>query len=232
VIHGYTPANEPWELWQHLERGTEAYRALKAERCGVFAQLLDPGWIAVPVPAVALDPLKFRDEKRYTDRLKEAKATSELNSELARDLTLLQEENAKLKSHVKELMSETHMITKLAADRTKSVTQLEQENAKLKSELKDLAHSLSQPDAVVIGDLETELKRCDAEPVPAPEPASHEPFSCGGCRWYSDSNSETGLCCRHAPAHDGFPRVAVKGWCGDFTGNGTGTTTASGGTIQ
>jgi phytoene dehydrogenase-like protein len=42
VIHGYTPANEPWELWQHLERGTEDYRALKAERCGVFAHLLDP----------------------------------------------------------------------------------------------------------------------------------------------------------------------------------------------
>ena len=42
VLHGYTPANEPWELWQHLERGTPAYRALKAERCTVFAHMLDP----------------------------------------------------------------------------------------------------------------------------------------------------------------------------------------------
>ncbi|MFN9530144.1 MAG: phytoene desaturase family protein [Cyanobacteriota bacterium] len=42
VVHGYTPANEPWELWQHLERGTPAYQALKAERCAVFGQLLNP----------------------------------------------------------------------------------------------------------------------------------------------------------------------------------------------
>ncbi|MFN9630457.1 MAG: phytoene desaturase family protein, partial [Cyanobacteriota bacterium] len=42
VLHGYTPANEPWELWRDLERGTAAYRALKAERCAVFAHLLDP----------------------------------------------------------------------------------------------------------------------------------------------------------------------------------------------
>jgi phytoene dehydrogenase-like protein len=42
VVHGYTPANEPWEVWRDQRRGTAAYRALKAERCGVFAQLLDP----------------------------------------------------------------------------------------------------------------------------------------------------------------------------------------------
>ena len=28
----------------------------------------------VPIPEVAIDPLKFRDEKRYSDRLKEARA--------------------------------------------------------------------------------------------------------------------------------------------------------------
>jgi hypothetical protein len=115
------------------------------------------------------------DAHGYRRCLVEAKATSELNSELARDLTLLQQENAQLKSRVEELVGETHVIGKLAADRTKSVTQLEQENAQLKSEVKDLAHSLSQPDVVVIGDLEGELKRCDAEPTPAPEPASPEP---------------------------------------------------------
>ncbi len=42
VLHGYTPANEPWELWQHLEQGSEAYQALKAERCGIFHSVLDP----------------------------------------------------------------------------------------------------------------------------------------------------------------------------------------------
>ena len=30
-------------------------------------------WLDVPLPEVAADPLKFRDEKRYTDRLKDAR---------------------------------------------------------------------------------------------------------------------------------------------------------------
>jgi phytoene dehydrogenase-like protein len=42
VLHGYTPANEPWELWQALERGSPAYEALKAERCGLFHIIFDP----------------------------------------------------------------------------------------------------------------------------------------------------------------------------------------------
>jgi len=47
VLHGYTPANEPWELWQHLERGSEAYERLKQERCGLFHHVFDgvlPDW--------------------------------------------------------------------------------------------------------------------------------------------------------------------------------------------
>ena len=37
--------------------------------------MFDEGtWIDVPLPEVAADPLKFRDEKRYVDRLKEARA--------------------------------------------------------------------------------------------------------------------------------------------------------------
>ena len=40
VLHGYTPANEPWELWRDLEPGSTAYNALKAERCAVFHQVL------------------------------------------------------------------------------------------------------------------------------------------------------------------------------------------------
>ena len=42
-------------------------------------QLFDKGeFTAVPAPEVPLDPLKFRDGKRYTDRLKEAKARTEM----------------------------------------------------------------------------------------------------------------------------------------------------------
>ncbi|GJD85119.1 acetyl-CoA carboxylase, carboxyltransferase subunit beta [Methylobacterium haplocladii] len=37
--------------------------------------MFDEGtWIDVPLPEVATDPLKFRDEKKYVDRLKEARA--------------------------------------------------------------------------------------------------------------------------------------------------------------
>jgi phytoene dehydrogenase-like protein len=42
VLHGYTPANEPWELWRDLEPGSAAYQALKAERCGLFHQVIAP----------------------------------------------------------------------------------------------------------------------------------------------------------------------------------------------
>ena len=42
VLHGYTPANEPWDLWRDLEQGSPAYAALKAERCSLFHQVLDP----------------------------------------------------------------------------------------------------------------------------------------------------------------------------------------------
>lgn len=43
-----------------------------------LAHLFDDGhYKLVPVPQVAVDPLKFRDSKRYVDRLKEARAKSE-----------------------------------------------------------------------------------------------------------------------------------------------------------
>ena len=42
LLHGYTPANEPWQIWQGLERGSAAYRTLKAERCALFGQVLEP----------------------------------------------------------------------------------------------------------------------------------------------------------------------------------------------
>ncbi|HEY7807354.1 MAG TPA: acetyl-CoA carboxylase, carboxyltransferase subunit beta [Croceibacterium sp.] len=42
-------------------------------------QLLDPGYELLPEPEVREDPLKFRDSKRYTDRLKAARASNPHN---------------------------------------------------------------------------------------------------------------------------------------------------------
>jgi acetyl-CoA carboxylase carboxyl transferase subunit beta len=43
-----------------------------------FAQILDPGFTLLPTPKAPEDPLKFRDSKRYTDRIKAARlATNE-----------------------------------------------------------------------------------------------------------------------------------------------------------
>src|SRR5262245_14204160 len=36
-------------------------------------------WLDIAVPAVPADPLKFRDERRYTDRLKDARTKTGLN---------------------------------------------------------------------------------------------------------------------------------------------------------
>jgi acetyl-CoA carboxylase carboxyl transferase subunit beta len=51
-------------------------------RMGAVARLKsmfdDQSWEDIPVPEVAVDPLKFRDERRYTDRLKDARAKTEL----------------------------------------------------------------------------------------------------------------------------------------------------------
>ena len=48
---------------------------LKMGAAARLKMMFDEGtWIDVPLPEVAADPLKFRDEKRYVDRLKEARA--------------------------------------------------------------------------------------------------------------------------------------------------------------
>ena len=41
VLHAYTPANEPWELWQGLERESPEYQQLRTERCQVFWDVLE-----------------------------------------------------------------------------------------------------------------------------------------------------------------------------------------------
>jgi len=41
-----------------------------------LAQLMDPGFVLLPAPVVREDPLKFRDSKRYSDRMKAARAAN------------------------------------------------------------------------------------------------------------------------------------------------------------
>lgn len=41
-----------------------------------LAQILDPGYSLLPAPVVTEDPLRFKDTKRYTDRLKTARANN------------------------------------------------------------------------------------------------------------------------------------------------------------
>ena len=41
VLHAYTPASEPWELWAGLERDSDAYQKMKQERCAVFWRVLE-----------------------------------------------------------------------------------------------------------------------------------------------------------------------------------------------
>ncbi|MEO1794870.1 MAG: acetyl-CoA carboxylase carboxyl transferase subunit beta, partial [Pseudomonadota bacterium] len=43
------------------------------------ATLDDGAYAPISLPAVPSDPLKFRDERRYVDRLKDAKAKTELS---------------------------------------------------------------------------------------------------------------------------------------------------------
>jgi acetyl-CoA carboxylase carboxyl transferase subunit beta len=45
-----------------------------------LAYFFDDGeWETIPLPDVPVDPLKFRDERRYTDRLRDARAKTGLN---------------------------------------------------------------------------------------------------------------------------------------------------------
>lgn len=40
-LHGYTPASEPWSIWKEQQPDSDAYHALKHERCAVFHQVLE-----------------------------------------------------------------------------------------------------------------------------------------------------------------------------------------------
>ena len=41
ALHAYLPATEPYELWANLDRSSDAYRTLKAERSQIFWQALE-----------------------------------------------------------------------------------------------------------------------------------------------------------------------------------------------
>jgi len=63
VLHGYTPANEPWALWQGLERGSSAYERQKRERCALFHPVLErvlPDWSSRAVLELQGTPLTHR----------------------------------------------------------------------------------------------------------------------------------------------------------------------------
>ena len=67
VFHKEVEAN----LW--VIPGSEHH--LKVSAAHRLKMTFDQGtWLDVPLPEVATDPLKFRDEKRYADRLKDARA--------------------------------------------------------------------------------------------------------------------------------------------------------------
>ena len=40
VLHGYTPANEPWEIWQNIDHRSKEYRDIKEARCSIFINAL------------------------------------------------------------------------------------------------------------------------------------------------------------------------------------------------
>src|SRR5437868_9660140 len=58
---------------------TSNYHMRMGARARLKAMFDGETWMDVGVPAVATDPLKFRDERRYTDRLKDARTKTGLN---------------------------------------------------------------------------------------------------------------------------------------------------------
>jgi phytoene dehydrogenase-like protein len=63
LLHAYSPANEPWEIWQHLEPGSAAYETLKRERCALFGEVFSrilPDWRERMVLELQGTPLSHR----------------------------------------------------------------------------------------------------------------------------------------------------------------------------
>ena len=70
----FAPKREtPDNLWVKCPRCEHHGRIGADARLG---QILDPGYELLPEPEVREDPLKFRDTKKYPDRLKQARASN------------------------------------------------------------------------------------------------------------------------------------------------------------
>lgn len=105
----------------------------------------------------------------YRRCLEEAKATSELNSELTRDLTLLQEENAQLKSTVDELVSETHVLDRRLNNAAREIEYKERHLDGAYRRIKELERELERRDA-----------ESESEPAPAPDQAGRKVVQIAG----------------------------------------------------
>lgn len=64
------------ELEANLRICTHCGHHMRLPALTRLSMMLDDGYQRVSLPKVVVDPLKFRDRKRYTDRLKEAQATA------------------------------------------------------------------------------------------------------------------------------------------------------------
>jgi len=77
-VTGQMVFHKDLEANQFVFPGSEYHERMGAAQR--LAHLFDEGvYETVPLPAAATDPLKFRDGRRYTDRIKEAKAATELD---------------------------------------------------------------------------------------------------------------------------------------------------------
>jgi acetyl-CoA carboxylase carboxyl transferase subunit beta len=67
------------ELEKNLRVCTQCGHHMRLPARERLAMLMDEGYATIELPAVPADPLHFRDQKRYADRLKAARAETELD---------------------------------------------------------------------------------------------------------------------------------------------------------
>jgi acetyl-CoA carboxylase carboxyl transferase subunit beta len=71
------------DLEAALKVCTHCGRHMRANATERLAWTLDEGFTRIELPKVPADPLKFRDSKRYTDRLKDARDATRMDDALA-----------------------------------------------------------------------------------------------------------------------------------------------------
>jgi len=70
------------DLERNLRVCTHCGHHMRAAAQERLAWTFDPGYTPIELPKVPLDPLRFRDEKRYVDRLREAREKTHLEDAL------------------------------------------------------------------------------------------------------------------------------------------------------